>query len=273
MIRSLSHAVVLAATATALLAPFASAATVSGTPTGADAASAAEVARGQDAWLGRFFVNAEEQAAPEGRRKVLADVSEEAAKAKAPRVDGRAYPIYLVSPGFIRSTTPTDTVADFAHFAVPATSATGQQASMWVAKDANGGWLVENITTGVEETTFPARAEGIVFTEPQINAWYELRGDTVIALNNEAKTSIGESTTVAKYHGMVHARYADKLPGTDYADKGMLGGFSPESHSIAQTASSSTTDNSGVWLGGLALVALIGGAVYVRRTVFPTTQA
>lgn len=256
----LTNALLLAATTAVLIAPSASAATVSGTPAEHDATAAVHIASGQTEWLGRFFVNAEEQAKPGGRERILPEVSTEAALAKAPRVDGTARAVHMVSADFIRSATPTETVAEFAHFAVPATSATGQKASMWVARGENGEWLVENITTGMEDITLSDR--GVVFTEPQINAWYELRGDTVIALNQEARTSIGESATVAAYHGMVHARYADKLPGTDYADQKMLGGYSPQSHSIAGDPG---TGDAPLWWAALGVVTLIGGSVFVYR--------
>jgi LPXTG-motif cell wall-anchored protein len=267
MNRKLFGTCVLAVAATGLLAPAAaSAATASGVPSEGDVTEATKVVAGSSEWLGKFFVNADTRT-DKSEVRVLSDVSAEQAVAKAPKISAQGHAVYALSADFVRSSTPIDKVADFAHVAVPATSASGQQASVAVVKDDSGAWVVENVTTGTEDITFSTSVKGIVFTEPQINAWYELRGDQVVALNDTARTSVGESTTVATYHQMVHARYADKLPGSDYQNKNMYGGVSPESFSVASAAPATSGDNTTGWLvGGLALIALAGGAVAYRRT-------
>ena len=60
----------------------------------------------------------------------------------------------------------------------------------------------------------------------QVDAWYALWPDKVVVLEG---TGIGQAPGVTysldAYQALVHARYADKQAGSDYANDGMVGGY------------------------------------------------
>ena len=76
-----------------------------------------------------------------------------------------------------------------------AVAADGQKASLWTVRRP-GGWQVVNIATGDDEIRY-ARAGarklpgGLVFREPQIDAWYVQKGTTVLPLDEDAVTALG----------------------------------------------------------------------------------
>lgn len=151
-------------------------------------------------------------------------------KGAAPRLTGAAVPVYTLNADFVagRAGAP---VAVPAFVATEAVSATGQHASVWSARTAHG-WQVVNIASGADETTYAAKAQGhgIVFREPQINAWYLLRGDHLAPLNGEARAAIGaHGTTVAGYRAHVRFAYGSRLAGSAYDHSGYAGGFGKES--------------------------------------------
>ncbi|XVQ83157.1 hypothetical protein ACQP2K_30585 [Microbispora siamensis] len=74
--------------------------------------------------------------------------------------------------------------------ATPATSADGQTASIWTTRSPDGRWQVSNIASGDDEQRY-ATQPGTVFREPQINAWYALKGGKVVPLNDEARAPEG----------------------------------------------------------------------------------
>ncbi|MFD8396281.1 hypothetical protein ACFV2N_45650 [Streptomyces sp. NPDC059680] len=117
------------------------------------------------------------------------------------------------------------------------------------------------------------------FTEPQIHAWYQLTDTGLVKpLNKEARTCLQgrNSLPLAACQKLVHERYGDKLPGSEYDRKGLAGGY--PSHTTANRTSPSkpvdpapSTDTS-VQLTGLAAtqgLMAVGGAIYIRmrRTV------
>ncbi|MFD9126887.1 hypothetical protein [Kitasatospora sp. NPDC059571] len=113
-----------------------------------------------------------------------------------------------------------------------AVAADGRAASVWTVRDGTG-WRVVNIASGGDEADYPARAAagggGTAFREPQIHAWYVLRGDRVLPLNDEARRSVGAGgVTLAAYRALVHGRYGDKLPGSAYDVSGAGGGYGPQ---------------------------------------------
>ncbi|ONI76093.1 hypothetical protein ALI144C_35950 [Actinosynnema sp. ALI-1.44] len=217
---------VLGATATAGLAFLlaggtASAAPVTNAPSDSDATMAAQVAAAPETTtrLAKFFVNLDKQSTG-----MLAQGTPDAQalRAKAPRVTGPARPVYTLTPDFVRSVDAP--VATFVYMAVPARSASGQDASILLSRKGTA-WSIHQITSGTD--AFGPAATGTVFTEPQNNAWYRLDGDRVLPLNQPAAWSVGQDgTSVAKYHDLVHSRYADKLPGSDYQRQHKLGGYS-----------------------------------------------
>lgn len=122
---------------------------------------------------------------------------------------------------------------------------------------------------------------GSLFREPQINAWYAVKGDRVLPLNDEARAAVGAGMALRDYQRTVHAKYADKLPGSGYDRSGTAGGFAAggapaaAQHVAGQPAaqrSAQTSDSpapmvaGGLGLGlGLGLVAAAGAVVAAAR--------
>ncbi|TCO57347.1 hypothetical protein [Actinocrispum wychmicini] len=161
-------------------------------------------------------------------------------------------PVYYLAADFVRS--GQGPVANLQYTAKTAKSADGRVATVWMA-----GGQVANIASGDDESRY-AKAAGpgaTVFREPQVNAWYALRDNKVLPLNESARTAVGTGVNVTQYQRIVHAKYADKLPGSDYAKSGAAGGYAPRD---------SDTDSPG-WLigGGMLATVLIAGWVMTRR--------
>lgn len=129
--------------------------------------------------------------------------------AAAPRVEGETVPVYTLAPDFV-SGKPGAAVARTEFLATKAVSSDGQQASLWTAR-LGGEWQVVNIATGDDEfryTRLGARKlpGGIVFREPQIDAWYVSRGTRVLPLDADAIRAVGgRGTTLAAYRARVRA--------------------------------------------------------------------
>ncbi|MFC4912025.1 hypothetical protein [Actinomadura gamaensis] len=241
-----------------------------GAPTPADLAAAQKVADGQATHdrLASFFVHLDQRNAG---KLITKSADAAAAKAKAPQITGGAQAVYTLNPAFVRGTAGAP-VATFAYLAVPARSATGQQASVWLTKGTHG-WRVLSITSGTEETAYPARgAAGTVFTEPQIHAWYRLDRGTVTGLDKEAVTSVGKGVSLGAYQRLVHARYGDKLPGSAYAREGKLGGFQP-STGVPAARHGHGSALAVTVLGGGGLVMAAGSALALRRRSRRSTTA
>ncbi len=188
-------------------------------------------------------------------------VSPAQAAAKAPVVVGAAVPVYSLNPAFVAGRADAS-VARFAYVARQARSASGQTASVWVSRDAQGAWHLMNISSTVDEAVYPAQGAGdLVFTEPQINAWYRVHGSRVLPLNATARQAVGpQGEDLGAYQAGVHARYGDKLPGSAYAKAGKLGGYAP--------TSGNTTGGYGYAAPasvGLAGVALAAGGLLIRK--------
>ncbi|WP_405067433.1 hypothetical protein OG558_38410 [Kribbella sp. NBC_01510] len=133
--------------------------------------------------------------------------------------------IYALNPAFVR-----DASAPVATFWYAATAATqgNQSLTVFTALDAaTGTWQPVNVASGNTEARMSTAARGaLVFTEPQIGAWYALTGTRIRPLNPAAAKSIGTAPiTVAAYQDLVATRYSDKLPGTHYSDQGTAGGY------------------------------------------------
>ncbi|ALG09515.1 hypothetical protein [Kibdelosporangium phytohabitans] len=223
----------------------AAASPVTAAPSPSDATAAAQTAAAPETTtrLAKFFVNLDKQTAGQ-LAQGTPDV--QAVQAKAPRVTGPARPVYSLTPDFVRSADAP--VATFVYMAVPAKSASGQDASILLSRKG-AGWSIHQITTGTEAFA----STGTVFTEPQNNAWYRLDGDRVLPLNQPAASSVGkDGTTVAKYQELVHGRYADKLPGSDYQRQHKLGGYS--------SGPTTTTPDDGGAVSPL-LIVLVGAGI------------
>jgi hypothetical protein len=215
-----------------------------------DASAAEQVAAAPDttARLSAFFVNLDRHTAG----KLAAGAPDaQALRAVAPHVTGHAQAVYTLSPSFVRS--GSGDVASFAYMAVPARSASGQEASIQLAHRGDT-WVVHQITSAG-----PPAVGGTVFTEPQVDAWYRVDGDRVVPLNDSAVASVGEAGVgLARYQEIVHGRYADKLPGSEYQRQHMLGGYETPPPAEDHTVAAVLLVLVGVGVAG-------AGAVSVRR--------
>ncbi|MEU2079040.1 hypothetical protein [Streptomyces sp. NPDC013489] len=143
----------------------------------------------------------------------------------APRVEGRSVPVRILSPDFVAGK-PGAPVARVEFRASRAVSSDGQKASLWTVERA-GGWQVVNIATGDDEIRYAELGGGgLVFREPQIDAWYVQKGAKVLPLDEDAVRAVGRNgTSLAGYRERVARAYGDKLPGSAYAKKGTAGGY------------------------------------------------
>ncbi|THA56282.1 hypothetical protein E6P78_32185 [Streptomyces sp. A0958] len=183
--------------------------------------------------------------------------------AAAPRIEGAAVPVRTLSAGFVAGE-PGAPIASLDYLASTAVSSDGQKASLWTLPEPgkDGNWQVVNIATGDDEARYTAAGArklpgGIVFHEPQIDAWYVQKGSRVLPLDQDAVRAVGaQGTTVSAYRTRVRAAYADKLPGSAYARKGEAGGYGPSE------AKSAPTEHSGpaIAAGGGTETALTAGS-------------
>ncbi|MBY8887413.1 hypothetical protein K7472_21605 [Streptomyces sp. PTM05] len=217
------------------------AAQAAATPAAPQALTASQVSAGRAvagnqatlAVLGKFFAADPDHGSARARAA--------AGTAAAPRLSGASVTVYTLDPAFVAGT-PGAAVAQPSYVATDAVSATGQTASVWTARTAKG-WQVVNIASGDDETAYTAKAhgDGTVFREPQINAWYVLRGDRVLPLDTEATAVVGaHGTTVAAYQRHVRTAYGHMLPGSAYDKQGYAGGFgntAPDAAARAATRS------------------------------------
>ncbi|MFE4307781.1 hypothetical protein ACFRR6_17245 [Streptomyces sp. NPDC056891] len=148
-----------------------------------------------------------------------------ARSAAAPRVEGGSVPVRILSPDFVAGK-PGAPVARVEFRASRAVSSDGQKASLWTVERA-GGWQVVNIATGDDEIRYAELGgAGLVFREPQIDAWYVQKGAKVLPLDEDAVRAVGRNgTSLSAYRERVVRAYGDKLPGSAYAKKGTAGGY------------------------------------------------
>ncbi|TCC28469.1 hypothetical protein [Kribbella sindirgiensis] len=171
-------------------------------------------------------------------------------------------PIYALNPAFVR-----DAAAPVATFWYAATTAAqgGRTLTVFTTPDEKGAWHAVNVASGNTEARMVSAAAGaLVFTEPQVGAWYALSGTQVRPLNQSAVKSIGaRPITVTAYQELVSDRYSDKLPGTQYNDAGMAGGY--DANSSTATVAVASGNNHLMLItaaGGVLLLALL---VLARR--------
>ncbi|WP_328644254.1 hypothetical protein OHS58_25730 [Amycolatopsis sp. NBC_00348] len=178
---------------------------------------------------------------------------------QAPRVTGEPLRVYSLDPAFVAGT-PDAQPAAFAYFAVRTQASTGRQATVWLTPEASG-WAATNFTTGTEEVTYPAQAGAdVVFTEPQVNAWYRIRDGRVLPLNDPARSRVGDGVAVPAYQQLVHRLYGDKLPGSAYRAQGKLGGYDLAATPVPAPSVPGTGSWPFVAGGALLALGLIGWA-------------
>ncbi|WP_447041914.1 hypothetical protein [Streptomyces sp. DSM 118878] len=200
-----------------------------------------------------------------------------------PRVEGKAVPVYYLSPEFVAGEKGAP-VARLEFLASKAVSSDGQEASLWTVERGRS-WQVVNIATGDDETRYARVGAdklpgGTVFHEPQINAWYvqgEVRGHArVLPLDKDAVRAVGaEGTSLTAYRKRVHKAYGDKLPGSAYAKSGKAGGYEEKNgrtggqeqaseHSGASSGAPMTVASSAAGAGALLALGLSVAALRRR---------
>ncbi|MER5768436.1 hypothetical protein [Streptomyces sp. NPDC001985] len=204
-----------------------------------------------------------------------------ARSAAAPRAEGTTVPVRTLAPEFVAGKAGAP-IARTEFLATKAVSSDGQKASVWAARQG-ARWQVVNIATGDDEFRYARQGEsllpgGTVFREPQIDAWYVSKGTKVLPLDQDAVRAVGaKGTTLGAYRTRVADAYADKLPGSAYAKKGVAGGYDGPAAATAPAGAEATVaaapgapDNAAltttsVAAGAGAVLALALGAVTVLR--------
>ncbi|MFD9359067.1 hypothetical protein [Streptomyces sp. NPDC060031] len=179
-----------------------------------------------------------------------------------------------ITPGFVAGTVqplPTEAIKLTQLVSSLSTTVNGRNATVMLAPTQGGGWHLAAVRDGDSDATYASKAGlgTLVFTEPQIRGWYQLRLTTVEPLNDQARQGLGgkASVSLSDYQKLVKARYADKLPGSQYDSKGYSGGYSLQ-RKEDDAPSSTLLLASG---SGTAL-ALAGGAFVLRRRRRATTR-
>ncbi|MFG2985845.1 hypothetical protein ACGFYQ_32110 [Streptomyces sp. NPDC048258] len=172
-----------------------------------------------------------------------------------------------ITPGFVAGTAqplPTEAIKLTQLVSSLSTTVNGRNATVMLAPTQGGGWHLAAVRDGDSDAAYASKATvgTLVFTEPQIRGWYQLKLTTVEPLNDQARQGLGgqASVSLTDYQKLVKARYADKLPGSEYDAKGYSSGYSLQG--TEDDAPSSTLLLAGS--SGTAL-ALAGGAVVLRR--------
>ncbi|MFI9006098.1 hypothetical protein ACIGNX_02535 [Actinosynnema sp. NPDC053489] len=137
-----------------------------------------------------------------------------------------------IAPGFVAGTSrpiATEAIALSQLVSSLSVEVDGRQATVILAPTPGGGWHLAAVRDGDAEVGYAGKAApgALVFTEPQIRAWYVLKLVTVEPLNDQARQSLGgrASMSLSEYQTVVKARYADKQPGSEYDTKGMSSGY------------------------------------------------
>ncbi|MFD0385610.1 hypothetical protein ACFQ2B_34720 [Streptomyces stramineus] len=172
-----------------------------------------------------------------------------------------------ITPGFVAGTAqplPTEAIKLTQLVSSLSVTVNGRDATVMLAPTQGGGWHLAAVRDGAGDATYASKATvgTLVFTEPQIRGWYQLKLTTVEPLNDQAREGLGgqSSVSLSDYQKLVKARYADKLPGSEYDTKGYSSGYSPQRK--ADDASPSAPLLAG---GSGAALALIGGAAVALR--------
>ncbi|MET3987936.1 hypothetical protein [Streptomyces sp. PvR034] len=172
-----------------------------------------------------------------------------------------------ITPGFVAGTAkPLPTEAIRLTQLVSSLSATvnGRNATVVLAPTQGGGWHLAAVSDGDSDATYAGKATlgTLVFTEPQIRGWYQLKLTTVEPLNDQARQGLDgqASASLSDYQKLVKARYADKLPGSEYATKGYSSGYG-----LQRTRDDTSSSALLLASGSSAALALAGGAVVLRR--------
>ncbi|KOV90050.1 hypothetical protein [Nocardia sp. NRRL S-836] len=168
-------------------------------------------------------------------------------------------PVYTLAPEFVSGAQGAQP-GRLAYLAVPATSGDGRTSTIQTVRGRDGRWEVGNLASGDQEFRLAANLPtgATLLHEPQVNAWYAGKGGELTVLDpGGSGRAAGERLTVADYQRAVHQAYGDKQRGSDYAAKGMAGGYAAQPDSGVPVLP----------LAGLAALALLGSVTFVVRSL------
>ncbi|MFJ8669664.1 hypothetical protein [Streptomyces sp. NPDC093600] len=172
-----------------------------------------------------------------------------------------------ITPGFVAGTArplPTEAIKLTQLVSSPSTTVNGRTATVMLAPTQGGGWHLAAVRDGDSDASYAGMATvgTLAFTEPQIRGWYQLKLNTVEPLNDQARQGLNgqASVSLAEYQQLVKARYADKLPGSEYDTKGYSSGSGTQHQADGTPASTPLLAG-----GSGAALALAGGAFLLRR--------
>ncbi|MFC5666193.1 hypothetical protein ACFP3U_24860 [Kitasatospora misakiensis] len=171
------------------------------------------------------------------------------------------------SPGFVAGTVPplpTEAVR-LNHLVSSLGEAVGDRtATVLLAPTEGGGWHLAGVRDGDSDAVYAGKASlgALVFTEPQIRGWYQLKLTTVEPLNDQARAGLDgrPAVSLTDYQKLLKARYADKQPDSEYDTRGLSSGYG--------TGDRPAEPASGTPLlagGSIAALALTGAAVVLGR--------
>ncbi|MEU4807136.1 hypothetical protein [Actinosynnema sp. NPDC023587] len=145
-----------------------------------------------------------------------------------------------------------------------------RQATVMLAPTQGGGWHLAAVREGDSDVTFAGKADlgSLVFTEPQIRGWYQLKLLTVTPLNDQARQGLNgrASMSLGDYQKLLKDRYADKQSGSEYDTKGFSSGYD-----VAGEAEGPSSSAPLVVGGSSAALVLAGGVFLLRRRRRGTT--
>lgn len=172
-----------------------------------------------------------------------------------------------ITPGFVAGTAkplPTEAIKLTQLVSSLSTTVNGRNATVMLAPTQGGGWHLAAVRDGDSDSAYAGKATvgTLVFTEPQIRGWYQLKLTTVEPLNDQAREGLGgqASVSLSDYQKLVKARYADKLPGSEYDTNGYSSGYSTQREADGSSPSALLLAG-----GSSAALALAGGAAMLRR--------
>ncbi|MGW5851234.1 hypothetical protein ACWFQ8_25375 [Streptomyces sp. NPDC055254] len=172
-----------------------------------------------------------------------------------------------ITPGFVAGTAQplaTEAIKLTQLVSSLSTTVNGRNATVMLAPTQGGGWHLAAVRDGDSDAAYASKATlgTRVFTEPQNRGWYQLKLTTVEPLNDQAREGLGgqASVSLSDYQKLVKARYADKLPGSEYDTNGYSSGYSQRTED--DTPSSTLLLAGG---SGTALALAGGAAVFLRR--------
>ncbi|QDY79641.1 hypothetical protein [Streptomyces qinzhouensis] len=179
-----------------------------------------------------------------------------------------------ITPEFVAGTArplPTEAVKLTQLVSSLSTTVNGRNATVMLAPTQGGGWHLAGVRDGDSDAVYAGKATlgTLVFTEPQIRGWYQLKLSTVEPLNEQAREGLGgqASVSLSDYQKLVKARYADKLPGSEYDTTGYSSGY--DLRHPAEGPSPSPLLLAG---GSGTALALAGGAAVLYRRRLANTR-